>query len=54
MHVSTALELISQSKEVMRFVDDVVLSDIHLSISRPYQVAQNKSAWLAQTCSTRT
>ena len=22
--------------------------------SRPYQVAQNKSAWRAQTCSTRT
>ena len=35
--------------------NDVVLSDIHhLSISRPYQVAQNKSAWQAQTCSTRT
>ena len=35
--------------------NDVVLSDIHyLSISRPYQVAQNKSAWRAQTCSTRT
>ena len=26
----------------------------HLSISRPYQVAQNKSAWRVQTCSTRT
>ena len=25
-----------------------------VSISRPYQVAQNKSAWRAQTCSTRT
>ena len=35
--------------------NDVVLSDIHhLSISRPYQVAQNKSAWRAQTCPTRT
>ena len=35
--------------------NDVVLSDIHhLSISRPYQVAQSKSAWRAQTCSTRT
>ena len=35
--------------------NDVVLSDIHhLSMSRPYQVAQNKSAWRAQTCFTRT
>ena len=35
--------------------NNVVLSDIHhLSISRPYQVAQNKSAWRAQTCSTPT
>ena len=34
---------------------DVVLSDIpHLSISRPHQVTQKKSAWRAQTCSTRT
>ena len=34
---------------------DVVLSDIHhLSISHPYQFAQNKSAWRARTCSTRT
>ena len=30
--------------------NDVVLSGIHhLSISRPYQVAQNKSAWRGQT-----
>ena len=35
--------------------NDVVLSDIHhVSISRPYQVAQNKSAWQGQTCSTHT
>ena len=38
-----------------RIWSDVVLSDIHhLSVSRPYQVAHNKSAWRAQTCSTRT
>ena len=29
----------------------VFLSDIyHLIVPRPYQVAQNKSAWQAQTC----
>ena len=38
---------------VSKVWSDVVLSDIHhLSISRPYQVAQNMSAWRAQTCST--
>ena len=37
------------------FRTDVVLVDIHLLyISRPYQVAQNKSAWRAQTCFTST
>ena len=34
---------------------DVVLSDIlRLSISCPYEVAQDKSAWRAQTYSIRT
>ena len=38
-----------------KILNDVVLSDIHhLSIPRPYTVAQNKSAWRAQTYSTRT
>ena len=37
------------------FCNNMVLSDIHrLSISHTYQVAQSKSAWRAQTCSTRT
>ena len=45
--------LVSQLQN--RLNTDVVLSDIpHLSISCPSQVAQNKSAWRAQTCSTRT
>ena len=35
--------------------NDLVLCDIyHLFIVCPYQVAQDKSAWQAQTCSTRT
>ena len=35
--------------------NNVVLSEIHrVSIYRPYQVAQNKSAQRAQTCSTCT
>ena len=38
-----------------QFWNDVVLFDIHLlSIPRTYQVAHSKSAWRAQTCSTRT